>query len=221
MTDEIKKYEVLIFDWDGTLMDSRADIVGCLKKAITACELEMPTDLRMASMIGLGLKEAFAQLFPDETSVSIDRLCDAYRTAFTHPEAKASALFPRVRETLNVLKQNYILTVATGKSRRGLDHVLELSRLVEYFPITRTADETRSKPHPQMLHEIITDLDTTAAKCLMIGDTDYDLNMATNARMDSVAVTCGMHDELRLEQANPLGMLTGVQMLPAWLAGRR
>lgn len=213
----MKKYDVLIFDWDGTVMDSRAAIVECLKVAISECDYAMPDDKALANLIGLGLQQAFERLYPDIGVDNIDRLSASFRQAFQRPGMRESVLFPKVRETLDVLKVDYQLAVATGKSRRGLDRDMRRAELESYFPITRTADETFSKPNPTMLFEIVTDLDTQVDKCLVIGDTDYDLNMARNANMDVVAVACGVHDEARLLEAEPLALLTDISMLPAWL----
>ena len=127
-------------------------------------------------------------------------------------------MFPEIRETLDELKRDYILTVATGKSRGGLDQDMQEANLESYFAITRTADETFSKPNPAMVFEIITDLDTEPSRCLIIGDTDYDLNMAANANVDAIAVTCGVHDKERLNKAHPVAMLGYVNELPSWLA---
>lgn len=214
----MKKYEVLIFDWDGTVMDSRSAIVDCLKLAISECGHNVPNDKALANLIGLGLQQAFETLFPSVDGGEIDRLSVAFRLAFQRPGMSESVLFPRVRETLDILKKDYQLAVATGKSRKGLDRDLERAELQQYFPITRTADETFSKPNPAMLFEIVTDLDTHVDNCLVIGDTDYDMNMARNAKMDAVAVTCGVHDEMRLLEAEPVALLTDISVLPAWLA---
>jgi len=214
----MKHYEVLIFDWDGTVMDSRAAIVECLKLAIKECGHKMPDDIGLANLIGLGLQQAFERLYPDLSVQDIEQLSGAFRRAFLLPGMRTSVLFPKVRETLDVLKENYLLAVATGKSRSGLDRDLQRAGLERYFPITRTADETLSKPNPAMLFEIITDLNTEASRCLVIGDTDYDLNMARNANVDAVAVTCGVHDQERLQAAEPLALLSDISELPAWLA---
>jgi len=213
----MKKYEVLIFDWDGTVMDSRAAIVDCLKLAIVECGYKVPDEIALADLIGLGLQQAFERLYPDLGQHDIEQLCGAFRRAFLLPGMRKSVLFPGVRKTLDELRKGYLLAVATGKSRKGLDRDLEEARLSGYFPITRTADETLSKPNPAMLFEIITDLDTEPGKCLVIGDTDYDLNMAHNANVDAVAVTCGVHDSERLLAAEPLALLTDISKLPEWL----
>lgn len=215
-------YQLLIFDWDGTLMDSAAHITACMQNAIKEVGAEYRDDAAVRNIIGLGLDEAVQQLYPDAGVVLIQRIVTEYREEFLVRNKQVSPLFTGVRELLTDLQaRGYDLAVATGKSRRGLDKVLEQSGLHRYFPITRCADETFSKPHPLMLEEILTDHDLTVDRALMIGDSEYDLLMANNIRMDAVAVSYGVHDTERLQQHKPLVCLDDLRDLSGWLENTR
>lgn len=214
----MKPYSLLIFDWDGTLMDSAAHITQCMRNAIQLVGAEPRTDQEIRHIIGLGLDEAIRVLYPDEPASLIRTIADEYRQEFLVRTTHGSELFAGARETLYTLAaQGYDLAVATGKSRRGLDKVLDETGLRELFPITRCADETRSKPHPQMLEEILTDYDAAPHDALMIGDSEYDLQMALAIGMDSLAVSYGVHDLARLRQAQPRGHVDNVAHIPDWL----
>lgn len=214
----MKPYSLLIFDWDGTLMDSAAHITQCMRNAIQLLGAESRSDQEIRHIIGLGLDEAIRALYPHAPASLIRTIADEYRQEFLVRTTHGSELFAGARETLYTLAaQGYDLAVATGKSRRGLDKVLDETGLRELFPITRCADETRSKPHPQMLEEILTDYDAAPHDALMIGDSEYDLHMALAIGMDSLAVTYGVHDLARLRQAQPLGHVDNVAHIPDWL----
>ena len=163
-----KHYELLIFDWDGTLMDSEANIVACMKSAIADMSLPTRSNDEIKNIIGLGLREALITLFPDMDDISAHRLTDRYRYHFLSSEP--SQAFEGVAETLTALNDaQYFLAVATGKGRNGLDKALTTSGYESLFHVTRCADETRSKPHPQMLVEILDFLGLEAENALMIG----------------------------------------------------
>jgi phosphoglycolate phosphatase len=214
----MKPYSILIFDWDGTLMDSAAHITTCMRNAIALVKAETRTDAEIRNIIGLGLDEAVQHLYPGARSGLLRQIVEEFRQEFLVRTKHGSELFSGARETLHALAgQGYYLAIATGKSRRGLDKVLGETGLLELFSITRCADETRSKPHPLMLEEILTDYDAAPHDALMIGDSEYDLLMAQAIGMDSLAVSYGVHGLERLLQHQPRGHVDSVAYIPDWL----
>lgn len=210
--------KLIVFDWDGTLMDSVAHIVSCLQNAINELSLEPKTDTEVKNIIGLGLREALLALYPQATELELTALVDRYREHFFDQQAEPSELFLGARELIQELDSaDYYLAVATGKGRNGLDKVLTETGMGQYFPITRCADEAHSKPHPQMMLDIIEYYGVDANEAIMIGDTEYDLKMASNATAHSVAVTYGVHEKQRLLDCNPLTCLDSLQDLHQWL----
>ncbi len=210
--------QLIVFDWDGTLMDSEARIVDCMRAAIEDLSLAPRTRQQMTEIIGLGLAEALAILYPQGTTAEHTALTDRYRYHFIEANQTPSALFPGVEAMLAELnEQGHFLAVATGKGRRGLDRVLEETNTGRYFHITRCADESFSKPHPQMLQEIMDTLGVESKDTLMIGDTEYDLQMANNAGVCSLAVSYGVHDLARLLNCKPLDCVDDIPALRNWL----
>jgi len=208
----------IVFDWDGTLMDSEAQIVACLHAAIADLQLEAMDDDTVKNIIGLGLREAIDTLVPGRDAAFHQAFVQQYRKHWFRSEG--SSLFGGVRATLDICRQhNLLLGVATGKARRGLQRVLGETGLASCFDATRCADETLSKPHPQMLLELMEELDVSPEQTIMVGDTEYDMEMATNAGTRKVAVTSGVHTEARLNRHAPLVCLDRVADMPAWLAG--
>ena len=207
----------IFFDWDGTLMDSEAQIVSCLHASIADLSLEPLSDDTVRNVIGLGLREAIDMLVPGRDEAFHRAFVEAYREHwFAH---EGSSLFAGVRDVLEITRENGLkLGIATGKARRGLLRVLEQTGLNGCFDATRCADETRSKPHPQMLLELMDELGVTPDQTLMVGDTEYDMEMATNAGAGKVAVRSGVHTEERLNRHGPLVCLDRITELPAWLA---
>lgn len=204
MTLNLTQYKLIIFDWDGTLMDSQAHISYCMREAFRDEHCFIPKDDDIAHVIGLSLNKAVKNLLPSLSEVKVQSIADRYRHHFFTTGALSSAFFDGALACLNQLTQaGFYLAVATGKSRRGLDEVLDHHHLHHLFPITRCADETASKPHPLMLQEILTDLDLPAEQAVMVGDTSYDIQMAHNAHMDSIAVTYGVHSKVELEKYAP------------------
>lgn len=196
--------KLIVFDWDGTIMDSAAHIVACLQTAISDLKLPHKNEEEVKNIIGLGLREALHVLCPHATNDELTALTARYRDHFFNQESEPCELFSGARELIEKLHaQDYYLAVATGKGRHGLDKVLNETGLGEYFPITRCADETHSKPHPQMLLDIIDWYGVEANETIMIGDTDYDLQMANNATAHSVGVTYGVHEKQRLLDCKP------------------
>ena len=213
------RFKLLVFDWDGTLVDSQARIVGSFQNAIADLALPERSSAQITHVIGLSLERAIATLFPDASSQQRLLLGQAYRHNFFNATAKTSPLFSGVVNGLQDFhKTGYDLAVATGKSRQGLDQALAETELKKLFHSTRTADDTCSKPNPQMLHEIMDELVVSPNETLMIGDTDYDLQMAQNAGVASVAVTYGMHDKSRLLACKPLICIDSFSELQTWLS---
>ena len=199
-----KYYELVIFDWDGTLVDSQAQIVQCMREAFMSLDLEPPNESAIRQIVGLSLDIAVARLMPDLDKTMQIAVANVYRDiAFAHSN-HSSFPFYGVKISLKYLRQcSLYLAIATGKGRRGLDAALKGSGLSSFFDITRCADETLSKPDPMMLEEILADLDINVEKAIMVGDTSYDIEMAKNIGMDSIAVTYGMHDEVQLNLCPP------------------
>ena len=216
MTDSI---ECIVFDWDGTLMDSEAQIVHCLHAAIADLGLEPMDDATVRNIIGLGLKEAIDALVPGRDAGFHQAFVEAYREHwFAHD---GSDLFEGARDVLQLLRSNDIrLGIATGKARRGLVRVLGETGLEAYFDATRCSDETTSKPHPQMLLEVMQELSVAPQQTVMVGDTEYDMEMATNAGAAKIAVRSGVHTEERLKRHKPLVCLDSVTDMPAWMSAQ-
>lgn len=210
--------KLIVFDWDGTLMDSVAHIVSSLQTAITELNLEPKSDNDIKNIIGLGLKEAFLALYPQANTNELVELTASYRKRFFQQQENPSELFPGARELIEcLLQQDYLLAIATGKGRHGLDKVLKETGFEQYFPITRCADESHSKPHPQMILDIIDFYDVDSSETIMVGDTEYDLQMANNAAANSVGVTYGVHEKQRLLDCKPLALVNNVNELQQWL----
>jgi len=209
-----KKYELIIFDWDGTIIDSQAHIIDCMQRALLDEGLQLVSEQEIRHIIGLSLDVAIAELYPGINDAVINRVADGYRYHFFSDPAGTSKLFAGVDDVIKDLHaEGYYIAVATGKGRRGLDMALHETKLEPYFHITRCADETRSKPDPLMLDEILTDLDMNAAKALMVGDTSYDMQMGNNIKMDTCAVTYGMHERDHLEDCSPTFLIDSIDQL--------
>ncbi|MCW8956218.1 MAG: HAD-IA family hydrolase [Gammaproteobacteria bacterium] len=211
-------YKLLIFDWDGTLMDSVARIVDCLKVAGTEVGFEARPETELRNVIGLGLREALCKLYPDQSDTLIETMAGHYRQQYLEINNTPSKLFPGVEQLLHTLEnRGYWLAVATGKGREGLDQVLDHTGLRDRFHTTRCASETFSKPHPRMLEEILEQTGLEAKDALMIGDTEYDLEMANNAGMASLGVSYGVHSVERLLKHKPIACLDDVSELHPFL----
>lgn len=211
------QYKLIVFDWDGTLMDSEARIVACMQAAFAENGLPPPEREAARNVIGLGLVQAMAQLWPDADDARRNRVMECYRHHYLIADKTPSPLFPGARELLDrLLEQDYLLAVATGKSRRGLDAALEQTGLGDRFHATRCADETFSKPHPAMLLQIMAELGVDGAATLMVGDTEYDLQMARNAGVGAVAVAYGVHGRERLLDHEPLDCFETLEDMRSW-----
>ncbi|MCB1786876.1 MAG: HAD-IA family hydrolase [Chromatiaceae bacterium] len=211
-------YELVVFDWDGTLMDSEARIVTCMQLAARDCGIAVPDRAAARDIIGLGLEEAVQRLFPALDRSGVAALTDAYRAHWLGDAVDAAPMFAGARELIESLhRQGRLLAVATGKSRRGLDRALQESGLGGFFHASRCADEAFSKPHPQMLQDILTDLDTAPGAALVVGDTEYDMQMASAAGVDAVGVGHGVHAAERLLSEGALTCFDDLFALAEWL----
>lgn len=213
-----KKFRLLVFDWDGTLVDSEACIIEAMQLAIRDVNLGQCDADMIRNVIGLSLDGAIHDLFPEVDASIRKQLADKYREHYFSTSTSEVPLFNGVEETLEKLNhEDYFLAVATGKSRRGLDRSLSETGLGKYFHTTRCADETNSKPHPQMLLDIINFFGLKASQALMVGDSEYDLQMANNAGTQAVAVSYGVHDVQRLQQCAPLAVIHNITELSDYL----
>ena len=212
------KFKLLVFDWDGTLMDSEARILACVKAAAEDSGVQSPTDDQIRNIIGLGLREAVETLFPSVDQALHQNLIARYRIHYLNEDKTPSRLFPGAESVIRSLAEaDYLLAIATGKGRNGLNMVLEYTGLGDYFHASRCADEAFSKPHPEMLEQILDELGVFPGEALMIGDTEYDLQMAANAGVASLGVTYGAHTPERLARHNPLDCLHDISDIPDWL----
>jgi phosphoglycolate phosphatase len=211
------KFDLVVFDWDGTLFDSTALIARCIQAACRDLGVAVPSDAQAAFVIGLGLQDALQTAVPDLPVARYGELGRRYREHY-FAEQHAIGLFDGALDLLKALKaRGHGLAVATGKSRRGLDEALRHTELHGLFDHTRTADETASKPHPQMLLELMAAHGTEPERTLMIGDTTHDLQMAANAGTPAVAVAYGAHEPARFAELKPLHVAHSMAELHAWL----
>ena len=212
-----QKFNLIVFDWDGTLMDSTAAIVKSLQDSALDLGLPIPAKEKAAHVIGLGLKEALETVLPDLAPEYYPKLVDRYRIHFLANSLKTT-LFDGVKAMLDDLKkQDYLLAVATGKSRAGLNRAIDEAGLQGYFDASRTADETWSKPHPAMLLELTGQLGEPMSRTVMIGDTTHDLQMASNAGAAAIAVQYGAHSAAELQRLHPIYAASSVADLHNWL----
>lgn len=211
------KYDLVVFDWDGTLLDSAGAIVKAIQASCRDLDLAVPSDARARHVIGLGLEDAMRHAVPDLPADRTKDMVERYRYHYLSGDHELT-LFDGIPQLLNDLKAaGHMLAVATGKSRLGLNRALEHSGLGPLFQASRCADECHSKPHPQMLDELMSEFGVSAASTLMIGDTSHDLLMASNAGVDGLAVTYGAHPHDHLAEHKPLACLHTVQELDIWL----
>lgn len=218
----VRDYRLLIFDWDGTLVDSIGRIVASLRYAADVCGVPQLKEERLKGIIGLGMAEAVDTLYPDlRASALFERFRGAYGEHYLAQEHQPSALFPGVQEALASFRADgYQLAVATGKSRKGLRQVLEGRGWQDFFDVTRCADETASKPDPLMLHEILAHCGRRPEQALMVGDSLFDLQMARRAAVHSVAVGHGAQPLALLCTESPELAINHFDELRAWLGQR-
>jgi phosphoglycolate phosphatase len=211
------KYSLLVFDWDGTLIDSAAAIAICIQEAARELGLPVPSREDASHVIGLGLADSLRHAVPTLAPDGYQQFVECYRKHFMTCE-DSMQLFPGVPELLVDLKdRGHRLAIATGKSRRGLDRALEACGIAAHFHATRCGDETQPKPHPAMLLELLDELAVEPPRALMIGDTSHDLEMARKAGVPAIGVCSGAHSIRALEALEPLACLKTVCELKQWL----
>ena len=216
--NKLPRYKLVIFDWDGTLMDSADKIVNCMQLAAKQCDMPIPTYEEVGHIIGISLKPAIMQLFSITDSELGDRLVQAYKEAFVSVDVTPCPLFPDVEELLSNLKTaGCTLAVATGKARRGLDRAWKQTNTGVFFSASRTADEAQSKPSPDMLLQLLDELGFEASDAVMIGDTTYDMQMAKTIGMDRIGVSYGVHAQVHLEALEPVALVHSIKELQAAL----
>ena len=212
-----RRFDLIAFDWDGTLFDSTAIITRCIQAAVVDVGGKKPTDQAASYVIGMGLMQALAHAAPDVSPDKYPELGARYRFHYMAKQNDIS-LFEGILPLLHALRERqHLLTVATGKSRRGLDEALLAVELQGLFDGSRTADETAGKPHPRMLHELMSEFDVSPERTLMIGDTTHDLQMALNAGCASVGVSYGAHEPDAFHALNPLTVAHTGAELHDWL----
>jgi phosphoglycolate phosphatase len=212
-----RQFDLIAFDWDGTLFDSTQIITRCIQSAVVDVGGAKPTQEAASYVIGMALMQALAHAAPDVPQDKYPLLGERYRFHYMK-HANDISLFDGVMPMLAALRErHHWLTVATGKSRRGLDDALHTSELKGVFDGSRTADETAGKPHPRMLHELMREFGVDPERTLMIGDTTHDLQMAVNAGCASVGVSYGAHDHGQFEPLNPRFVAHNVRELHDWL----
>ena len=212
-----RRFDLIAFDWDGTLFDSTAIITRCIQAAVRDVGGTVPTDQEASYVIGMGLMQALAHAAPDVPRDRYPALGDRYRHHYFAIQHEIS-LFDGILPMLDKLKaRGHWLAVATGKSRRGLDEALGTVALSGRFDASRTADQTAGKPDPLMLRELMAEFDASPQRTLMIGDTTHDLQMALNAGCASVAVSYGAHDPAAFAELGPLYVAHSVMQLDDWL----
>ncbi len=213
------RFQLLVFDWDGTLINSIDRIVSSLQHAShEVCGIQLRAD-HARGVIGLGLREAIQQLHPDLGIADIDAIAASYRQNFLFDSQVPEVLFDGVEALLQQLVgAGYVLAIATGKSRAGLDRAMREHRLGSYFVTTRCADETRSKPHPEMLHSILQELQVQNRQAVMIGDSEHDMRLACNAGVDAIGVSQGVEPADALLAHQPLTCLDKITDLYGFLS---
>ena len=217
MHNRPRQFDLICFDWDGTLFDSTALIVRCIQQAVLDVGGARPTDDAASYVIGMALMPALAHAAPDVPREHYPQLANRYRYHYLKRQDDVT-LFAGVLPMLHALRaRGHLLAVATGKSRRGLDQALQLVQLRGMFDGSRTADETAGKPHPLMLQELMAEFDVAPGRLLMIGDTTHDLQMARSAGCASVGVSYGAHEPAAFDVLNPLHVAHSVRELHDWL----
>jgi phosphoglycolate phosphatase len=213
-----RKFDLVVFDWDGTLMDSTALIVASIQAACAEVRVAVPSREAAAHVIGLSLADAMLTIAPGVDEETCQKLVNSYRVHYLARDHEL-VLFDGAIDALEDLRaRGYQLAVATGKARRGLSRVLEQSGLGRLFEATRCADESFSKPHPAMLLELMDELSVAPERTIMIGDTTHDLQMARHAGTASLAMTYGAHPVAALESEQPLAMFGSMAQLREWFA---
>jgi len=203
-----KPTKLVIFDWDGTIMDSVNRIVESMQSAAISATLPVPSTQAVKDIIGMSLAPAFEQLFGQLSPTQIDQMKELYRQEYVDEKHSATPVFEGITHVLESLtSKGYLLAVATGKSRAGLDRLLTESGFGHFFSDTMTADEAKSKPHPQMIEILMARLNVSALDTIMIGDSILDMKMASNAGVRGIGVSYGAHTPEVLNQASPMAIV--------------
>ncbi|MCQ8847128.1 HAD-IIIA family hydrolase [Alteromonas stellipolaris] len=212
------RYKLVIFDWDGTLMDSADKIINCMQIAAKHCDMPVPSADAVSHIIGISLKPAIKQLFGIDDDALAERLVLAYKEAFVSHDATPCPLFNGVEDLLSALKaKGATLAVATGKARRGLDRAWSQTETGHFFSASRCADDAQSKPSPDMLLQILDELNISAHDAVMIGDTTYDMQMAKSIGMRRIGVSYGVHAQVHLEALAPETIVHSIGELQQFL----
>ena len=212
-----RPYQLIVLDWDGTVMDSLGVIVACGQEGARDLDLPVPDEKQIRDLVGLRLDIMAESLFPDHPDSRQDWIA-RYSHHWIYTFHDQLSLLDGARESIETLKEkDYYLAVATGKSRRGLNRDFDNTGLGKLFLSSRTVNESPSKPNPGMLLEIIDELGVRPEQTLMVGDTTHDLQMAANASVDSVGVLSGSHSEETLRTCDPVAILDDLSRLPQWL----
>jgi phosphoglycolate phosphatase len=213
----MKNYQLIIFDWDGTIVDSVGHIVYSIQQSCVDLNQPVPTREQAQYVIGLGLNDALKHISPTASPDTVAQLLDRYRYHYINSESTVFP-FPSVLEQIEQFyEQKILMAVATGKNRAGLDRALNTSSLKSFFSTTRCADESDPKPSPKMVLEILEELSFKPEDALVVGDTTHDILMAQQAKVDVVALAQGAHPEDQLRQANPTVLLSSISELSQWL----
>lgn len=206
--------KVVIFDWDGTVMDSVGKIVNSVRIAAERLTLPVPTEHAAKQIIGLSLEPAFKTLFPDSTAAERELLSEHYKDVYSNVDRTPTPLFEGAELVFSTLRQRgYQLAVATGKARRGLDRMFAETKTGHHFITSRCSDEAQSKPHPQMLQHILSELKLVPAQAVMIGDSRYDLMMAHSIEMPRIGITHGVHGHAEFSPFAPHAVVDNLTAL--------
>ena len=217
----MKQYDLIIFDWDGTLMDSIARIVSSMQAAAVSLSMNAPDDDQVKNVIGLSLPKIMEILFPLASKQQADALIAQYKLQYQEKDTTPTPLFNNALPLLTQLhNSDKLLAIATGKGRKGLERVLKLSNTQHFFHTSRCSDEAKSKPDPQMLQSILDELSMPVERAIMIGDSSHDLDMARRAGMASIGVTYGVHKKAILAQYQPKAIVDSLTELQSLLLGQ-
>ena len=212
-----RKYKLIIFDWDGTIVNSTGLIVSAIKEAAISKTININDEKKIYDIIGLGLDQAFSKLFANLSRHEIIELQHLYKEAYLK-KVNSISLFDGISTGINDLhRRGYKLAIATGMSRRGLNRALKQSGLESFFAVTKTVDECFSKPHPQMIEEILEFYMVESHEAILVGDSSYDLEMAMNAGVDSIGVTYGSHASEELIQYKPKVLVDNAYEIFEWV----
>ena len=212
--ESMSKYKLIIFDWDGTLMDSIDRIVSSMQAAAHHCQLSIPTVAQVKEIIGLSLPKTLDILFPGASQTQVSALLEQYKYQYVEDNNTPAPLFEHALSLLNTLNDNNkLLAVATGKGRQGLQRVFSATQTEHLFHASRCGDEARSKPDPQMLLSLLAELNVLPENAVMIGDTSHDMKMAQAAGIDRIGITLGVHDRELLNQYQPKAIVDSLAEL--------